>query len=124
MSRPMLDQDAYHPRAQSSVESFHKAITDEVAAAVARDKIVVVGMAQNPHVKRARKALDGREFTYLEYGSYLAKWRERLAIKMWAGWPTFPMVFVGGKLLGGASELVAALAAGELDKLLTEGSHG
>jgi monothiol glutaredoxin len=124
MSRPMLDQDAYHPRAQSSVESFHKAITDEVAAAVARDKIVVVGMAQNPHVKRARKALDGREFTYLEYGSYLGKWRERLAIKMWAGWPTFPMVFVGGKLLGGASELVAALAAGELDKLLTEGSHG
>lgn len=124
MSRPMLNQDAYYPRAQSSVESFHKAITDEVAAAIARDKIVVVGMAQNPHVKKARKALDGREFTYLEYGSYLGKWRERLAIKMWAGWPTFPMVFVGGKLLGGASELVAALAAGELDKLLTEGSHG
>jgi glutaredoxin-related protein len=43
---------------------------------------------------------------------------------MWTGWPTFPMVFVNGKLLGGASDLVAAIAAGELDRLLTDKKDG
>lgn len=123
MGRLMLDPEAYHTRAQSALGK-HSAIVNEVAAAVARDHIVVVGMAQNPHVKRARKALVGREFTYLEYGSYLGMWKERLAIKMWSGWPTFPMVFVNGKLLGGASDLVAAIAAGELDRLLTDKKDG
>jgi hypothetical protein len=49
-------------------------------------------MAQNPHVKRVRTALTeaGIEFTYLEHGSYFSKWKERLAIKFWSGWPMFP----------------------------------
>jgi glutaredoxin-related protein len=34
---------------------------------------------------------------------------------MWTGWPTFPMVFVKGKLIGGGSELKALLALGELE---------
>jgi glutaredoxin-related protein len=107
MSRPTLPTDKVSPLADDVVAGFHRGIVDEVAAAVARDPIVVVGMAQNPVVKRARKMLTdkGIAFTYLEYGSYLSKWKERLAIKLWAGFPTFPMVFIDGTLIGGASEL-------------------
>jgi monothiol glutaredoxin len=32
-------------------------------------------------------------------------WQERLAIKMWSGWSTYPQVFVKGILIGGASDL-------------------
>lgn len=37
---------------------------------------------------------------------------------MWTGWPTFPMVFVKGTLVGGASDLEALIAGGELARLL------
>ncbi|MEL6182391.1 MAG: glutaredoxin [Myxococcota bacterium] len=74
----------------------------------------------NPFCARARKALDkaGKRHTYLEYGGYHNKWRLRLAIKMWAGWPTFPMVFIRGQLVGGAEDLERRIASGELDVLL------
>ena len=116
MERPSLSSDKVSPAARDVVANFHRAVVDEVAAAVARDAVVVVGMAQNPFVKRARKALDdaGVKFTYLEYGSYLSQWKPRLAIKLWAGFPTFPMVFVQGTLIGGHSEVVAQLASGAL----------
>lgn len=115
-SRVIHDPSAATDEAASAIANFHRSVVDEVAAAVARDPVVVVGMAQNPHVKRARRALEaaGVPFTYLEYGSYFGAWRERLAIKMWSGWPTFPQVYVGGALIGGADQAVAALADGSL----------
>ena len=118
MDRPALPNEKVSDAARDVVASFHRTIVDEVAAAVARDKVVVVGMAQNPHVKKARQLLDaaGVKFTYLEYGSYLSKWKERLAIKLWAGYPTFPMVFVDGVLQGGHSELEKLRDAGGLPK--------
>ena len=87
----------------------------EVEVAVASNDIVVVGMRQNPFPKKARKLLDavGIACTYLEYGSYLSGWRRRSALKMWTGWPTFPMVFVKGVLVGGAAELGRLFATGE-----------
>jgi glutaredoxin-related protein len=36
---------------------------------------------------------------------------------MWTGWPTFPMCFVDGVLVGGADELTKLVEAGELDHL-------
>jgi glutaredoxin-related protein len=39
---------------------------------------------------------------------------------MWSGWPTFPMVFVRGVLVGGATELRTLIASGELNRLLGE----
>jgi len=70
--------------------------------------------------KRARKALDaaGVTYHYLEYGSYFNHWRRRNALKMWSGWPTFPMVFVGGMLVGGADDLARLIDSGELKKML------
>src|SRR5262245_55976348 len=103
-----LPVDKVAPSTRDVVASFHRSILAEVSAAVSRDPVVVVGMARNPFVKKARELLDaeGIKATYLEYGGYLSKWRERLAIKIWAGFPTFPMVFFGGSLVGGHSELV------------------
>jgi monothiol glutaredoxin len=100
--------------------AFHPAIVDEVEAAMAGSPIVVVGMAQNPNCGRVRKALTqgGFEFKYIEYGSYLSKWKERLAIKLWSGWPTFPQVFVRGVLIGGADFTEAAIADGSLKAML------
>jgi glutaredoxin-related protein len=77
-------------------------------------------MRQNPFPKRARRLLDaaGIGYRYLEYGSYLGEWRRRLALKMWSGWSTFPMVFVRGVLIGGADELKRLHESGELARLL------
>ncbi|MFO0591086.1 MAG: glutaredoxin [Polyangiaceae bacterium] len=118
MARPTLSPDKVSQEAADLVANFHRAIVDEVAAAVAKDHIVVVGMATNPFVKKARKQLEaeGVPFTFLSYGGYASKWKERLALKLWAGFPTFPMVFVDGTLIGGNAELEAYRAAGKLKK--------
>jgi len=115
-TRPLLPSAQVHPTVNAAMASFHRDVVDEVAQAVARDEWVLVGMATNPFVGRARKLLqsEGITFTELRYGGYASKWKERLAIKMWAGFPTFPMVFRKGVLLGGASELSAMQKAGTL----------
>ncbi len=112
--RPILETTA--PEVAQAITSFHADVIAEVSAGIAKDAVVVVGMAQNPHVKRARKALDDASiaYAYLEYGSYFSEWKRRLAIKMWSGWPTFPQVFVRGALIGGADETVSGLANGSL----------
>jgi len=112
--------DRVHPAALAAQERFHHDTVAEVAHAVGRDKVVVVGMGWNPNVKNARRILqeEGVGYTYLEYGNYLSAWRQRLAIKLWAGWPTFPMVFIGGALVGGGSDLAALQKSGELKALL------
>ena len=119
--RPLLAADHVSPNAAQAIATFHGDVVGAVAAAVQRDAVVVVGMAQNPFCKKARKALDeaGIAHTYLEYGSYLSQWKPRLAIKLWSGWPTFPQVFVRGSLVGGANDVRAALQDGSLRKRLS-----
>ncbi|WP_437538069.1 glutaredoxin domain-containing protein [Sorangium sp. So ce726] len=114
--RSTLAPEKVSDTVKSQIANFHRSIVDEVAATVSRDQVVVVGMAQNPFVKKARQLLDGAgvKYTYLEYGSYLSRWKERLAIKLWAGFPTFPMVFVAGVLEGGYRELVKLRDEGKL----------
>jgi glutaredoxin-related protein len=128
MSAPSLSRlpsDHVTLEAGKVIASFHSHVVDQVAAAVRKHPVVVVGMAQNPHVRNVRRALEqkGIAFEYLEYGSYLSKWRERLAIKLWSGWPTFPQVFVKGVLLGGEDLTVAALADGTFAKRLAGDSN-
>ena len=120
MSRAILDEAHIHPQIRDKIATLHLDIIDEVRAAIAANPVVVVGMAQNPMPKKARKALDaaGIAHQYLEYGSYLNTWRRRNALKMWTGWPTFPMVFVKGVLVGGADDVANLIASGELKKML------
>jgi glutaredoxin-related protein len=118
--RPRLEDKSVAPAVLSAIESFHADVVREVRETVGRDHVVVVGMAQNPHVGKVRQALDaaGVTYTYLEYGSYFSKWKARLAIKLWSGFPTFPQVFVNGTLIGGEDLTKAALADGSLKSSL------
>ena len=120
MLRPILETEEVHPAIRQMIASWQQGIVHEVQAAVASYPVVVVGMRQNPFPAKARKALDaaGVPFHYLEYGSYFSKWRERGALKMWTGWPTLPMVFIKGTLVGGANDLDKLIASGELKQLL------
>jgi monothiol glutaredoxin len=120
MTRPILDDAHIHPAIRERIAGSHADIVREVQAALAAHAVVVVGMAQNPFPRKARKLLDsaGAPYHYLEYGSYLSQWRRRSALKMWSGWQTFPMVFVRGVLVGGAQELQQLIERGELATLL------
>ncbi len=115
-TRTVLEPSRIAPAAASKLQRFHTETIAEVAKAIESHPIVVVGMAQNPHVKNVRKTLKeaGLEVHYLEYGSYFSEWKKRLAIKQWSGWPTFPQVFVRGVLIGGEALTKAALADGTL----------
>jgi glutaredoxin-related protein len=118
MPRTILPESQIHPAVREEIANYRTDIVKEVQAAVAANAIVVVGMRMNPFPKKARKALDaaGLAYKYLEYGSYLGEWRKRLALKMWTGWPTFPMVFVKGVLVGGADDVAKLIASGELPR--------
>ncbi len=89
MPRPILAESQIHPAVREKIANYRTDIVKEVQAAVAANDIVVVGMRQNPHPKRARK-------------------------EMWTGWPTFPMVFVKGVLVGGADDLARLIESGKL----------
>lgn len=118
MNRPVLASENVSEKALSFISGYHQDVVSEVKSAVEKNKVVVVGMAGNPFVKKAKKALDaaGIEFKYLEYGSYVSDWKPRLAIKLWSGWPTYPQVFVNGKLVGGFQQTKEALDSGSLTK--------
>lgn len=120
MTRAVLSEDRIDPQIRDRIAAHHRDIVEEVEAAIAAHDVVVVGMKQNPYPRRAKRALATRgvPFHYLEYGSYLSTWRRRNALKMWSGWPTFPMVFVKGVLVGGADELEQLLQSGELARRL------
>ena len=120
MTRPILDEQQIHPAVREKVARLHRDIVSEVQAALAVEPVVVVGMAHNPFPRKARRLLDaaGVRHRYLEYGSYFSQWRRRNALKMWTGWPTFPMVFVRGSLVGGADDLQRLIESGELKRLL------
>jgi glutaredoxin-related protein len=121
MARSLLSETNIHDRIHSKVGGGHQSIIDDVIQAINSNKVLVVGMRQNPVCKSVKKKLDGANLTYeyLEYGSYLSQWKPRLAIKMWSGWPTFPMVFINGSLVGGNYELEKLISSGELNKLLS-----
>lgn len=120
MPRPILDEAHIHPAIRDTIAKHHLDIIDEVRAAISAHLVVVVGMSQNPMPRKVRKALDvaGIAHHYLEYGSYFNTWRRRNALKMWTGWPTFPMVFVKGVLVGGADDVSRLIESGELKRTL------
>lgn len=120
MPRQILDEVHIHPAIRDKVANWKLDLVKEVQAAIVSNSVVVVGMAMNPFPRKARRQLDaaGVAYHYLEYGNYLNSWRDRSALKFWSGWPTLPMVFVKGTLIGGADDLDALIKNGELQKML------
>ncbi len=115
ISRPPV-----HPGVTAAQERYQNELVQEVAKAVAEEAVVVVGVSGLKPGKRARQMLDEQKvaYRYLQYGSYLSGWRRRVALKIWLGWPTFPLIFIKGTFIGGASDLKKLIDAGELPKLL------
>jgi glutaredoxin-related protein len=122
MPRQILDESRMHPAIRDKVANLNADIVHNVQAAAGSNPVLVVGMRGNPHSRRARASLVAAEVPhhYLEYGSYLSAWRQRNSLKMWTGWPTFPMVFVKGSLIGGNTDLQRLIDSGELKRLLGE----
>jgi glutaredoxin-related protein len=120
MNRPLLDESAIHPAIRQRIAEHHLPVIQQVQNAIAQHAVLVVGLSGNPFVGKARKALAaaGVAHEYIEFGSYFSQWRLRNALKMWTGWPTFPMVFVRGTLVGGADDLRRLIDSGELQTLL------
>ncbi|MFM8768647.1 MAG: glutaredoxin domain-containing protein [Rubrivivax sp.] len=120
MPRHILDEAHTHASVRDRVARLERGIVEEVQAAVAAHPVVVVGMRANPYPAKARRLLEsaGIPCRYLEYGGYLSQWRSRNALKLWTGWPTFPMVFVKGVLVGGFDDLRRLHDSGELKKML------
>jgi monothiol glutaredoxin len=120
MPRTVLADDHIHPAIRERIARHESEIVQQVQQAVAAHPVVVVGMGQNPHPRRARRALDAAGIAHhdLDYGNYFSGWRRRNALKMWTGWPTLPMVFVRGALVGGADDLIRLIDGGELKRLL------
>jgi monothiol glutaredoxin len=107
VNRLLLDESRVHPAIRTRIAEQGRAVIAEVEAAVAANKVVVVGMSLNPFPRKARRWLDaaGVPYKYLDYGSYVSGWRQRLPLKLWTGWTTFPMIFVDGQFIGGAEDL-------------------
>ena len=120
MPRNILAEANIHPAIRDKVATHQQNVVNDVLAAVAANAVVIVGMGLNPFPKKARTALQaaGVPYKYLEYGNYLNQWRERNALKLWTGWPTFPMIFVKGSLVGGYTDLQKIMDSGELKTLL------
>ena len=119
-TREIFPQTRIHPKISEKIANYRKDQVEQVKSLIEAHRLVMVGMTQNPFPKRARRLLDSRgiAYEYLGIGSYFSEWKKRLALKMWTGWPTFPMVFVKGILIGGNSDLRRLIASGELKRLL------
>lgn len=120
MTRVILSKDQVNPEISALIggDADCRSTVNEVIAAIEKHSIVIVGMRQNPYPKKACKLLDtiNSDYRYLEYGSYFSEWKRRGAIKMWAGWQTFPMVFIKGTLIGGYSDLCNWVDQGKIDQ--------
>jgi glutaredoxin-related protein len=119
-TRSTLPQAKIHPAIAEKIGNHGKEQVAVVQGLIAAHRVVIIGMAQNVYPKKARRLLNakGIKFEYLEIGSYFSGYRPRLALKLWTGWPTFPMIFVDGTLIGGASDLQKLVESGELQKTL------
>jgi monothiol glutaredoxin len=118
--RSTLDAARVHPAIAGQLGGYQAELISRVEKLIQEHDVVVVGMTMNPFPGRARKLLDaqGIRYEYLGLGSYLSQWRLRLGLKMWTGWPTFPMIFVKRTFIGGFQDLKRLVDSGELAKLL------
>jgi monothiol glutaredoxin len=119
-ARMTFDSTRVHPAITGQLAGYQAELIAQVEQLIQQHDIVIVGMTMNPFPGRARRLLDeqGIRYEYLGLGSYFSQWRLRLGLKMWTGWPTFPMIFVKRTFIGGFRDLKQLVDSGELGKLL------
>ncbi|EFN52965.1 hypothetical protein CHLNCDRAFT_137357 [Chlorella variabilis] len=88
-----------------------------MAAATAAPQVAIITTLGCPYCKKAKAAMQAAGIPYQEYE--LSEQLEVLSkIKATTGQSTVPQIFVGGKLLGGASDVVPLAQSGGLQQLL------
>jgi monothiol glutaredoxin len=120
--RKILPAERVSSHLQSSIQKFHPDVVERVEQEIQKNKIVVVGMRGNYFVRKAINNLNrwNIPFQYIEFGSYFSQYNERVTLKMWTGFSTFPMIFVNGVLIGGNSNLEAEKNQGTLQSRLQQ----
>jgi monothiol glutaredoxin len=119
--RDTFPEAKIHPAIHEKIATYRQDQVTQIKTLIAAHRLVIVGMSQNPFPKKARRLLDakGIVYEYLGIGSYMSEWKPRLVLKMWTGWPTFPMIFLDGVLIGGFEDLERLEASGELGRILS-----
>ena len=55
MSRHILEEASIHSAIRGKVSNRNKSVVEEAQRAIEENAVVVIGMAQNPHCKKACK---------------------------------------------------------------------
>jgi monothiol glutaredoxin len=97
---------------------------EKIQAQLAKDKVVVYmkGTKEFPRCGFSHRAcevmkLQGRPFAAYDVLSDEELWNH---LDEFSGWPTFPQVFVDGKLVGGCDIVVEMHESGDLGALLKQ----
>ena len=119
MPRSVLEESRIHSAIRDKIANHHADIVAEVEAAIAKHHVVVVAWRRTPCQRKRKCSMPQASRTTIWNTGALNNWRRRNALKMWTGWPTFPMVFVDHVLVGGAEDVVL-LKSGRTQKYAAE----
>ena len=81
--------------------------------------ILFPGVPSEPKCKFSRQAVDILKMHHIPFSSFniLSDDSVRQGLKKFSNWPTYPQLYVGGKLLGGLDILKEMVEEGELVRL-------
>lgn len=109
--------------ADKSEDEYYKRLVDDLVNS-SKMFLFIKGRVESPKCKFTRSLLSIMAEKNLVYKKdfldfdILSDERLREKIKVMHGWPTFPQIFVNGKLLGGLDALKQSIESGSLDKML------
>ena len=97
---------------------------DKIKGQIAKDKVVIYmkGTKQFPRCGFSNQAVQ----ILTSYGKPFATYDVLTDEELWnhldefSGWPTFPQVFVGGKLIGGCDIVTEMHESGDLKQVLNQ----
>ncbi len=111
-------KEAPQADAQNAVEDLNTRIRGIVSRK--HTMLFMKGTPEGPQCKFSRRMVALLKENDVEYGSYdiLEDPELRAGMKKLYNWPTYPMLFAGGELLGGLDVVTEIVAAGELKQEL------
>ena len=117
MPRPVLDESQFHPAIGAALALARAGGAEGAGGLLCSTRWWWWAWRRTRSRKRRarRWTPPACPTTTSSYGSYFSAVASAQALKMWTGWPTFPMVFVKGTLVGGAQDCSALIDSGELN---------
>jgi monothiol glutaredoxin len=98
------------------------ALKDRIEALIGQTRVILFmkGNKMFPQCGFSAHVLEILKASGVEFSTHniLSDPEVRQGLKEYSNWPTFPQLYVGGKLVGGADIVSELSATGELQKLL------